>query len=521
VPELTIDGRRVRVPDGATLLAAAAAAGVRVPALCHLEGHPHHTSCMVCLVEDLASGALLPACAAAAAEGQEVSTASARAGAARRASLELLLSEHAGDCEAPCTRACPAHADVPSAVRRLLENDSAGALAAMQEALALPRTLAHVCPAPCERACRRGRLDSAVRICFLLRAAAGPAMVPSGRRRPRHDRGRSGPRAGRGPTSAGRAPKPTAPGRTGASLARCLPRLRPRAGAWRVVGPAPRAWRPLSTWPAPDTAARSWTSSPSREAGCGWRGPGLGAGGGRGVAGGHRGSVPARGGGPLPGRAGRPARAPRRRGADRRLLRAPGRAAAPGHPLRPGHGRRGRAGRACGGFRRRAAHRPSRRAVRRVRRRQRHPPAPLAPGRPGCGRRPAAGRLGRPVPGRSAGGRAERAFDSRLGTPPVEALAAAAQRALARPGQAPAEARRCLQCDCARKISCRLRSSPTAWARTAAATRVSARPGGAPGRGQRRPVLRAGQVHPLRPSACAIAERRPGTARPGLQRPWV
>ena len=50
-----------------------------------------------------------------------------------------------------------------------------------------------------------------------------------------------------------------------------------------------------------------------------------------------------------------------------------------------------------------------------------------------------------------------RAFDSRLGTPPVEALAAAAQRALARPGQAPAEARRCLQCDCARKISCRLR----------------------------------------------------------------
>ena len=54
---------------------------------------------------------------------------------------------------------------------------------------------------------------------------------------------------------------------------------------------------------------------------------------------------------------------------------------------------------------------------------------------------------------------ARRRFDSRLGTPAVEELAAASQRALRRPARAsaPAEARRCLQCDCVRKVSCRLR----------------------------------------------------------------
>jgi hypothetical protein len=184
VPELSIDGRRVQVPAGATLLSAARKLGVELPTLCFLEGYDHHTSCMVCLVEDLASGALLPACATPAVEGQEVRTDSRRAQAARRASLELLLSEHAGDCEAPCARACPAHADIPRVIRRLLCGDRRGALGVLLETLPLAWTLAHVCPAPCERSCRRKLLDSPVGICSLKRVAAEAGLAEGAGREP-------------------------------------------------------------------------------------------------------------------------------------------------------------------------------------------------------------------------------------------------------------------------------------------------------------------------------------------------
>jgi ferredoxin len=177
MPELSVDGRRVRVPAGATLLAAARELGIEVPTLCFLEGLEHHTSCMVCLVEDQDSGALLPACATPAADGQGVRTDSERARAGQRASLELLLGEHAGDCEAPCARACPAHADIPRAIRRLLAGDRRGALGALLETLPLAWTLAHVCPAPCERSCRRKLLDSPIGIRALKRAAAEEGLV--------------------------------------------------------------------------------------------------------------------------------------------------------------------------------------------------------------------------------------------------------------------------------------------------------------------------------------------------------
>jgi ferredoxin len=171
VTELTIDGRTLTVAPGTTLLAASRSLGIEIPTLCHLEGYPHHTSCMVCLVEDLDSGALLPACATPAGGGQRVRTGGRRVEAARRRSLELLLSEHVGDCEAPCTRACPAHPDLPGMIRQIGRGDTSGALAVLLERLPLAGTLAEICPAPCERACRRGKVDAPVAIRVLKREA--------------------------------------------------------------------------------------------------------------------------------------------------------------------------------------------------------------------------------------------------------------------------------------------------------------------------------------------------------------
>ena len=172
-----MDGRSVRVPVGTTLMEAARLLGITVPSLCFSEGLPHHTSCMVCLVEDLGAGRLVPSCATPAEEGQKVRTGGERVLTARRRALELLLSEHAGDCEAPCVRACPAGADIPGMARRLGRGDWSGALAAMLVHLPLAGSLAMVCPAPCERACRRGHVDSRVAICSLKRAVAGAGLT--------------------------------------------------------------------------------------------------------------------------------------------------------------------------------------------------------------------------------------------------------------------------------------------------------------------------------------------------------
>lgn len=177
MPDLAVDGRQASVPDGATLLDAARSLGIAIPMLCHREGLPHHASCMVCLVEDERSGRLVPACATQASEGDRVRTTGDRVASARRRSLEFLLAEHDGDCEAPCTRACPAHADIPAAARRVAAGDRRAALATIMERLPLAWTLAVVCPAPCRQACRRRRVDSAVDICALKRAAAEAGLV--------------------------------------------------------------------------------------------------------------------------------------------------------------------------------------------------------------------------------------------------------------------------------------------------------------------------------------------------------
>ena len=104
---LTIDGKFVEASEGATLLEAARRAGASIPTLCHMEGIRPLTSCMLCVVKDVKSGRLLPSCSVEIEDGMEIETGGEEVLASRRAVLELLLSEHVGDCEAPCLRTCP------------------------------------------------------------------------------------------------------------------------------------------------------------------------------------------------------------------------------------------------------------------------------------------------------------------------------------------------------------------------------------------------------------------------------
>lgn len=169
---LTVDAREVEVADGATILDAAKSVGIAIPTLCHLPGTGHYTSCMMCVVREASTGRLLPACSAPVREGMQVETDTPEVRAQRRHVLELLLGEHAGDCEAPCRVTCPAGMDIPLVIRLLAAGRTREAIAKVREAIALPGVVGHICPAPCEKGCRRGRLDAPVAIQLLERFAA-------------------------------------------------------------------------------------------------------------------------------------------------------------------------------------------------------------------------------------------------------------------------------------------------------------------------------------------------------------
>jgi NADP-reducing hydrogenase subunit HndD len=97
--KLTMNGKSIEAPDGATILDAAKRAGIRIPTLCFLEKREPIGACRVCLVEIAGAKTLMAACSTPVADGMDVKTNSARVRAARRQVVELLLSEHDGNCQ--------------------------------------------------------------------------------------------------------------------------------------------------------------------------------------------------------------------------------------------------------------------------------------------------------------------------------------------------------------------------------------------------------------------------------------
>ncbi len=190
---LFIDDRDVTVPADTTILEAAASVNVSVPTMCHLNGYDRLTSCMVCVVHDLKTDAYLPACSARVEEGMHIETRSEGVREARKDALDFLLSEHVGDCMAPCLRACPAHMNIPLMIRHIRASQFHEALVTVKNDIALPAVLGRICPAPCEKACHRGSADDdPVSICLLKRYVADvdlasetpwrpPVNAPSGK----------------------------------------------------------------------------------------------------------------------------------------------------------------------------------------------------------------------------------------------------------------------------------------------------------------------------------------------------
>ena len=94
-----INNEKVEVEDGATILNAAEKAGVNIPTLCYVEGKTPQGACRVCVVEVEGAKTLVASCCTPATDNMKVFTNTRRVRQARRTVVELLLSEHDGDCK--------------------------------------------------------------------------------------------------------------------------------------------------------------------------------------------------------------------------------------------------------------------------------------------------------------------------------------------------------------------------------------------------------------------------------------
>ncbi len=180
MPTLSIDGQKITVSADTTILAAATQLGIRIPTLCHSPELEPQTSCLVCVVKILGSGGrpdrIVPSCATRVEDGMQVESESASVHELRRTALELLLSEHQGDCVGPCETSCPAHLNIPAMLRAVARGDVTTAIRIVRERIPIPATLGRICSAPCEKGCRRGPTGGAVSICAVKQFVGDTAI---------------------------------------------------------------------------------------------------------------------------------------------------------------------------------------------------------------------------------------------------------------------------------------------------------------------------------------------------------
>ena len=174
---ITIDGLEIKTESSRTILEAAAKNNIYIPTLCNDERVEIYGSCGVCVVEAEKSVRLLRACSTFAADGMVIKTDTERVKNTRKAALELLLSDHKGDCRAPCSFACPAQTDCQGYIGLIANRQFKEAAKLIKEKLPLPSSIGRVCPRPCEAACRRAFVEEPISIAHLKYFASDKFLV--------------------------------------------------------------------------------------------------------------------------------------------------------------------------------------------------------------------------------------------------------------------------------------------------------------------------------------------------------
>ncbi len=170
--KLNIDDKEVFGIPGQTVLEIATENDIYIPTLCYDKRTEIYGSCGLCMVEIEGNPKLCKACATEIAPNMVVVTNTERIIESRKTNLELLLSNHRGDCRPPCSIACPAHTDCQGYVGLVANGEYESALELVKDKLPLPASLGRVCPHPCEDECRRKLIDEPIDIMGVKRFVA-------------------------------------------------------------------------------------------------------------------------------------------------------------------------------------------------------------------------------------------------------------------------------------------------------------------------------------------------------------
>ncbi len=176
---IILNGKRVTGYKGQSILDLARRNNLEIPTLCYDPRLTPHSSCFVCVVEVEGMNGMQPSCSTMLTEGMKVTTHNEKVNEARKAALDLLLSNHYADCLAPCKQECPAGVDVQGYISLIEKGLYHDAVALIKETNPLPAVCGRVCVRPCEVACRRNLLDeeAPVGIDYLKRFAADKDLL--------------------------------------------------------------------------------------------------------------------------------------------------------------------------------------------------------------------------------------------------------------------------------------------------------------------------------------------------------
>jgi formate dehydrogenase major subunit len=170
--KLIIDGKECLGQAGQTILDVARNNGIDIPTLCYDDRVEIYGACGICVVEVEGNPKMVKACATLIAPDMVVNTKTERVLESRKTNLELLLSNHVGDCRPPCGLNCPAGTDCQGYVGLIANGEYRESVKLIKERIPLPGCIGRVCPHPCEDNCRRRFVDEAVSIAWLKRFAA-------------------------------------------------------------------------------------------------------------------------------------------------------------------------------------------------------------------------------------------------------------------------------------------------------------------------------------------------------------
>lgn len=170
--KIILDGKEIIGKNGETILNIAAENGIEIPNLCHSKNLHPFGACGVCLAEVEGSPKLVRTCSAAAKDGMVIHTDTNRVIRARKTALELMMSDHEGDCVGPCSLNCPAHTNVQGYLKEIARGNDSKAVEIIKEKIPIPASIGRICPHPCEAKCRRKFVEEPLSIAYLKAFAA-------------------------------------------------------------------------------------------------------------------------------------------------------------------------------------------------------------------------------------------------------------------------------------------------------------------------------------------------------------